>query len=150
MVVSDWPTPTISRFWPKRPGTPGNSYFAQLPPVFGHFMFLSGGLLDCLNRSTWTTRFFFKQLTAKFRPGDVEIDNIFAFFCINNFSVSPSFYTPPSFTLLHQPEPQPTSKMSTERCIDCRQSRQLMEEQRAKNKPYGQMFPPKHFDCSML
>ena len=23
----------------KRPGTPGNSYFAQLPPVFGHFMF---------------------------------------------------------------------------------------------------------------
>ena len=23
----------------KRPGTPGNSYFAQLPPVFGHFLF---------------------------------------------------------------------------------------------------------------
>ena len=35
-------------FGQKRPGTPGNnSYFAQLPPVFGHFMFLSGGLLDC-------------------------------------------------------------------------------------------------------
>ena len=33
-------------FGQKRPGTPGNSYFAQLPPVFGHFMFLSGGLLD--------------------------------------------------------------------------------------------------------
>ena len=29
-----------------RPGAPGYSYFAQLPPVFGHFMFLSGGLLD--------------------------------------------------------------------------------------------------------
>ena len=25
---------------------PGYSYFAQLPPVFGHFMFLSGGLRD--------------------------------------------------------------------------------------------------------
>ena len=25
-------------FGQKRPGTPGNSYFAQLPPVFGHFM----------------------------------------------------------------------------------------------------------------
>ena len=34
-------------FGQKRPGTPGNSYFDQLPPVFGHFMFLSGGLLDC-------------------------------------------------------------------------------------------------------
>ena len=40
----------------KRPDTPGNSYFAQLPPVFGHFMFLPGGLLDCSNRSTWATR----------------------------------------------------------------------------------------------
>ena len=47
----------------KRPGTPGNSYFAQLPPVlailfsvFGHFMLLSGGLLDYSNRSTWATR----------------------------------------------------------------------------------------------
>ena len=39
-----------------RPGTPGNSYFAQLPPVSGHFMFLSGGLLECSNRSTWATR----------------------------------------------------------------------------------------------
>ena len=26
-------------FGQKRPGTPGNSYFAQLPPVFGHFLF---------------------------------------------------------------------------------------------------------------
>ena len=43
-------------FGQKRPGTPGNSYFAQLPPVLGHFMFLSGGLLDISNRSTWATR----------------------------------------------------------------------------------------------
>ena len=43
-------------FGQKRPDTPGNSFFAQLPPVFGHFMFLSGGLLDCPNRSTWATR----------------------------------------------------------------------------------------------
>ena len=26
-------------FGQKRPDTPGNSYFAQLPPAFGHFMF---------------------------------------------------------------------------------------------------------------
>ena len=26
-------------FGQKRPGTPGKSYFAQLPPVFGHFLF---------------------------------------------------------------------------------------------------------------
>ena len=26
-------------FGQRRPGTPGNSYFAQLPPVFGHFLF---------------------------------------------------------------------------------------------------------------
>ena len=43
-------------FGQKRPGTPRNSYFAQPPPVFGHFMFLSGGLLDYSNRSTWATR----------------------------------------------------------------------------------------------
>ena len=68
-------------FGQKRPGTPGNSYFAQLPPVFGHFIFLSGGLLECSNRFRFffkdqdepQFRFFFKQLTAKFRPGDVEI-----------------------------------------------------------------------------
>ena len=36
-------------FGQKRPGAPGNSYFAQLPPVFGHFMFLSGGLFDYSN-----------------------------------------------------------------------------------------------------
>ena len=40
----------------KRPAIPGNSYFAQLPPVFGHFMFLSGGLPDCSKRSIWATR----------------------------------------------------------------------------------------------
>ena len=91
-LISQHPLSAV--FGQKRPVTPGNSYFAQLPPVFDHFMFLSGGLLDCSNRSPWAT----EQLTAKFRPGDVEVDNIFSFFCINNFPVpvSPS-YTPPSF-----------------------------------------------------
>ena len=74
-------------FGQKRPGTPGNSYFAQLPPVFGHFMFLSGGLLDYSNRSTWAAR----TIDSKFCPGDVEIDHIFSFFC-NNFGANPSVY----------------------------------------------------------
>ena len=64
-------------FGQKRPGTPGNSYFAQLPPVFGHFMFLSGGLLDYSNRSTWATR----TINSKIRPGDMEIDKLFSFSC---------------------------------------------------------------------
>ena len=56
-----WPyrigqSPLSPVFGQKRPSTPSNSYFAQLPPVFGHFMFLSGGLLECSNRSTWATR----------------------------------------------------------------------------------------------
>ena len=52
-------------FGQKRPGTPGNSYFAQLPPVFGHFMFLSGGLLDCSNRSTWVTRTINSKISTR-------------------------------------------------------------------------------------
>ena len=32
----------------KRPGTSDYSYFAQFLPIFGHFMSLSGGLLDLL------------------------------------------------------------------------------------------------------
>ena len=53
-------------FGQKRPGTPGNSYFAQLPPVFGHFMFLSDGLLDYSNRSTRATRTIPTWLTSYF------------------------------------------------------------------------------------
>ena len=76
-------------FGQKRPGTPGNSYFAQLPPVFGHFMFrfwpfyvpflailcffpvgYSSALTDQHGPQ--------EQLTAKFRPVDME--NL-SFFC---------------------------------------------------------------------
>ena len=79
-LIGQYPLSPV--FCQKRPGTPGNSYFVQLPPVFGHFMFLSGGLLDYSNRSTCRPQeFSFKQLTAKFRPGDVEFDNFFSFFC---------------------------------------------------------------------
>ena len=63
-------------FGQKRPGTPGNSYFAQLPPVFGHFMFISGGLPDYSNKSTRATR----TINCKIPPSqvtDVEIDKIF-------------------------------------------------------------------------
>ena len=53
-------------FGQKRPGTPGNiSYFAQLPPVFGHFMFLSGGLLDYSNRSTLATRTINRKISPR-------------------------------------------------------------------------------------
>ena len=67
-----WPSligqhPLSPVFGQKRPGTPGNSSFAQLPSVFDHFMFLSGGLLECSNRSTWATRKI-NQSTAKL-PG---------------------------------------------------------------------------------
>ena len=64
-------------FGQKRPGTPGNSYFAQLPPVFGHSLFLSGGY------STTRT----DQHGPKFRPGGVEVDKI-SHFSVNNFGSS--------------------------------------------------------------
>ena len=46
-------------FGQKRPGAPDYSYFAQLAPVFGHFMFLSRGLLDywMLRRSRYVLIF---------------------------------------------------------------------------------------------
>ena len=65
-------------FGQKRPGTPGNSYFAQLPPVFGHFMFLSGGLLECSNRSTWASR------TINSKISD-QLTWKFYHFSVNNF-----------------------------------------------------------------
>ena len=46
LVKSDRVLPAIATL-------PGNSYFAQLLPVFGHFLFFSGGLLDYSNISTW-------------------------------------------------------------------------------------------------
>ena len=49
-------------FGQKQPGTPGNSYFAQLPPVFGHFVFR--WLLECSNRSTWATRTINSKLST--------------------------------------------------------------------------------------
>ena len=52
-------------FGQKRSGTPGNSYFAQLPPVFGHFMLFSGGLLDCSNRSLWVTRTINSKISTR-------------------------------------------------------------------------------------
>ena len=52
-------------FGQKRMGAPDYSYFAQLPPVFGHFMFFSGGLLDYPNRSTRAAR----TINCKILPG---------------------------------------------------------------------------------
>ena len=90
-----WPylngqNPLSPVFGQKRPGAPGSSYFAQLPPVFGHFMFrfrhcmfLSGGPLDYLNRSTWVTR----TINSKISPGDVEIDK-FYHFSVNDFEAN--------------------------------------------------------------
>ena len=40
-------------FGQKRPGAPGNTYFAQLPLVFGHFMFRFWSLYVPFR---WTTR----------------------------------------------------------------------------------------------
>ena len=124
-------------FGQKRAGTPGNSYSAQLPPAFGHFFvpfladlcsFLVGYSTARSNQHGWAPR----TINSKFRPGDVEIDKQFwaTFFLYSPVIPLRSFITPA--------KPQPTSKMSTERYIDCRRSRQLMEEQRAKNKPYSQ------------
>ena len=76
----------------KRPGTPGNSCFAQLPPVFGHFLFRFWpffvpflAILCAFPVGYSTTRTDQhgpqEQLTARFGRGGVEVDNIFSFFC---------------------------------------------------------------------
>ena len=68
-------------FGQKRLGTPGNSYFAQLPPVFGHYMFRFWPfyvpfrwLLDCSNRSTWATR----------NTSLCDLPLLFVYFQVNN------------------------------------------------------------------
>ena len=62
-LIGQYPLSPV--FGQKRPGTPGNSYFAQFPPVFGHFMFLSGWLLDCSNGSTWATRTINSKISTR-------------------------------------------------------------------------------------
>ena len=71
----------------KRPGTPGNSYFAQLPPVFGHFMFRFWPFYAPFR---WAARLLEQissgpqeQLTENFAQVTMEIDNILSFFCNN-------------------------------------------------------------------
>ena len=74
-------------FGQKRPGAPGNRYFAQLPPVLV--------ILCSFPVGYSTTRIDQhgpqEQLTAKFRPGDVEIDKIFSF-SVNNFGSNQLYY----------------------------------------------------------
>ena len=43
-------------FGQKRSGAPDYGYFAQLPPVFGHFMFLSAAYSNRPNRATRATK----------------------------------------------------------------------------------------------
>ena len=70
-------------FGQKRPDAPGNSYFAQLQPVFGYFMFRFWPFNVPFR---WATRLL-EQINVghleqrKFRPSDVEIDNFVSFFC---------------------------------------------------------------------
>ena len=72
-------------FGQKRPGTPGNSYFAQLPPVFGHF-FIRFWPYYVLFR--WATRLLeqinmgqnFAQVTWRLTT--------FSHFSVNNFGSS--------------------------------------------------------------
>ena len=46
LVIFDWPALIFPVFGQKRPGAPDPFYFYQLPSVFSHFMFPSGGLLQ--------------------------------------------------------------------------------------------------------
>ena len=88
-------------FGQKRPGTPGNSYFAQLPPVFGHLMF-----------RFWPFYVAFRWATQLLEPINMDhktrtINNILSFFCNNFGAISPVclgdtqkfYYTSPNHNL---------------------------------------------------
>ena len=98
-------------------------FLAIFCSVFGHFMFISGGLLDYSNRSTSATR----TNNSKISPQVTRRLTIFSHFSVNNFEVTS--YTPVCLgdtleALLHQPEPQQEPLQKIGRCIDCRRSRQ--------------------------
>ena len=113
-------------FGQKRPGAPDYSYFAQLPPVFGQFMFLSSGLLDYSNRSTREQNF--AQATWRW----TKFSHFSQFWGQPSISLSGgcSEALLDAFGLTITPARTTTRRtykqMSTERCEDCRQSRQLM------------------------
>ena len=52
-------------------------FLAIFCSVFGHFMFLSGRLLDYSNRSTWATRTINSKISPRWRGGW----HFFSFFC---------------------------------------------------------------------
>ena len=114
-------------FGQKRPGTPGNSYFAQLPPVFGHFLLRFWPFYVPFR---WATRLLeqinmgqnFAQVTWRLTK--------FSHFSVNNFGSSQlypclsggysrSFITPARTTTRTS-----TAVRQRGRCIDCRRSRQ--------------------------
>ena len=72
-------------------GAPYYWYFDQLPPVLGNCVFPSGELLEQTNtdhkKGLDAFSFFFKQLSEKFHPCDVEIDKSFPFFS-NSFGAN--------------------------------------------------------------
>ena len=87
-------------------------FLAILCSVFGHFMFLSGGLLDYyIYRSTWATWILIFSLNSQ-QQNDAQVTwrlTIFSRFSVNNFGakqLSPCLSGRYSEVLLHQPEPQ--------------------------------------------
>ena len=72
-------------FGQKRPGTPGNSYFAQLPPVFGHFLFRFWPFYVPLR---WATRLL-EQINMGQNVAQVTWRlTKFSHFSVNNFGSS--------------------------------------------------------------
>ena len=128
-------------FGQKRPGASNYSYFAQLPPVFRHSVFRVWTYYVPFRSTTRTDQQGpQEQLTVKFRPVTWRMTN-FSHFSLNNFGAN---HSPPclsggcSKALLHafgltMTQTRTTTRrtgtykqMSTERCMDCRQNRQLM------------------------
>ena len=93
-------------FGQKRPGTPGNSYFAQLPPVFGHFSFRFWPYYVPFR---WVIRLL-EQINMDQNFAQVAWrSTIFSHFSVNNFGRSqlyPCLSGDTPEALLHQPEPQ--------------------------------------------
>ena len=87
-----------------------NPLLAIFCSVFGHFMSLSGGLLDYSNRPTWATRAISK-ISPRWR-GDWQNFLIFLWTILGVTSYIPVCLGDTLEALLHQPDPQqePTLK----------------------------------------
>ena len=124
-------------FGQKRPGTPGNSYFAQLPPVFGHFLFRFGPYDVPFRSATRPLEQInmgqnFAQVTWRL--------TIFSHFSVNNFGCSQPYPRCCCCCFSHSAHWLPTRKKLL--YTVAKPARGLLNREKKKKKKSGSAPPP--------